>query len=134
MKHYIAAALLTMLISGCSLFSSSKYEPTEYVGFINLLTQTEVLNEACDTGTRKQLLSGGMRAEYIAHNLQNYTAYRPNNKDTMEIVKIIRQNINEFIERYKTTEPSTVYCKSKTQILINQSKAGAEVVQKKVRQ
>jgi hypothetical protein len=132
MKHLLFA-LTIFLAAGCSVLQSSNYDPHEYSGFIKIMTQAEKVHEACGTANHQQLLIAGISVETTAHSLENYTTYRPNNESTVEIVKIIRKTATEFVDRYKTSSPSKIYCENKTQNVIDQSKIGAESVQKKVR-
>lgn len=131
MKNFFLVCLL--LLSGCSLIQTSEFDALEYDGFIEIMTLSEKIHTMCDENNTRQLKIATDILEARAHQLQNYVSHRPNNEDTTEIVSIIRDTASEFSSRYENDGASSLYCKAKTEVIVEQTKLGADAVQHKVR-
>lgn len=138
MKKHLVAIAIALVLSGCSMFQSSPYDSNEYSIFIQLLTSSERVVEACDLPDQAQqttLLQFASQMDAELHFLQNYANYRrTDNTSTVEITKIVRDTVDELRARYEGGVPSTAYCKAKINIIITQAKAGAEAVQQKIKE
>ena len=130
MKNLIIIFLFIFLI-GCSLVAP-KYDNNEYLLLTEIETNSRMLVSEC-ANPGKVIL----RLDKLVNTVETfftYTFYIPNNDDTYEIAKVLRQNVYEIQNRYQQNPPpSKAYCGIKAKILVQTSQRALEAVGAKVK-
>lgn len=114
----------------------AEFNPVEYLLFAQIEATARVAQAYC--GSVDELLPRLQKIEEITEVLVTHAAYLPNNTETTEIARILRNNIQEFLARYnieadRQAYPSETYCERKLELYIKGIRRALEAVGQKVR-
>lgn len=114
-KLYILT--IAILLAGCSMLAP-KFDNNEYNAFIHINTHAEYLAEECGTPVVHHRLHN---MKFQAASLVTYATHIPNNDEITGMAIIIKNDIQEMLDR---EDMSVAYCELKAkQLLIKLNEA-----------
>lgn len=122
---FVVLVLAGTTLSGCQTFKDNtvttvkKYDPNEYNNYINLHVELTAISDSCNNG---DIIARSIPSVKRAYHRAYAFSFYSKNKPLTKPVKILGENIAEFLTRYQSKPyPSVKYCEIKTSSLIELS-------------
>ena len=98
----------------------------------SFVVDVEYLKESCKTDA-DNVRFWLRHVEQDIRKLEVYSRYIPKNKEVHNVVKILRQDVDEFKKRYDTRGHSKFYCETKSDLIHRKAMRILEATGKKPR-